>query len=80
MVQNLGVICRSVLHFKFCVPNEISCVDALKILGKAYGDAVLSKTQIYEWYKTFKEDREIIEDLDYSERILTSKTSQTSKK
>lgn len=32
------------------------------MLEKAYGYAVLSKIRAYEWYKMFKEGREINED------------------
>ncbi|KAG5328011.1 GVQW3 protein, partial [Acromyrmex charruanus] len=61
---------------KFCVANEISCVNALKMLQKAYGDSSLSKSQVYEWYKLFKEGREIVEDLPRSGRPLTSNTDK----
>ena len=29
---------------KFCVANEISCADLLKMLEKTYAESVLSKT------------------------------------
>ncbi|XP_018371295.1 PREDICTED: putative uncharacterized protein FLJ37770 [Trachymyrmex cornetzi] len=61
---------------KFCVANEISCADALKMLQKAYGDCSLSKSQVYEWYKFFKDGREIVEDLPRSGRPLTSNTDK----
>lgn len=48
---------------KFCVVNGISCAESLKMLEKAYGESSLSKTQAYEWYKTFKKGREVVEDL-----------------
>lgn len=38
----------------------------LKLLGKAYGGTkvvVLSKTKVYEWYKVFKDGREVIQDM-----------------
>lgn len=47
---------------KFCVRNEISAAETLKMLQKAFGEQALSKTRVYEWYKMFKEGREIIED------------------
>jgi len=59
---------------KFCVANEISCADALKMLQKAYGDSSLSKSQVYEWYKLFKDGREIVEDLPRAGCPLTSNT------
>ena len=51
---------------KFCVADRISCADSL--LEKAYDQSVLSKTRAYEWYKTSKEGREIVEDMPRSGR------------
>lgn len=65
---------------KFCVLNEISCADSLRMLEKAYGDSVLSKTQVYEWYKAFKDGREIVEDLPRSGRPSTSSTNDNVEK
>lgn len=59
---------------KFCVANGISCAESLKLLEKAYGKSALSKTRAYEWYKTFKEGREVVEDLSRSGRPSTSST------
>jgi len=39
---------------KFCVANGISCSDALKMLEKAYGDSVISRTRAFEWYRVYK--------------------------
>lgn len=61
---------------KFCVLNEISCAESLKMLQKAYGDSALSKTQAYEWYKAFKDGREIVEDMPRSGRPSTSSTEE----
>ncbi|XP_018311308.1 putative nuclease HARBI1 isoform X2 [Mycetomoellerius zeteki] len=61
---------------KFCFANEISCADALKMLQKAYGNSSLSKTQVYEWYKLFKDGREIVEDLPRSGRPSSSNTNE----
>jgi transposase len=47
---------------KFCVRNEISATETLKMLQKAFGEQALSKTRVYEWYKMFKEGRESVED------------------
>ncbi|XP_012231261.1 protein GVQW3-like [Linepithema humile] len=46
------------------------------MLEKAYSESVLSKTRAYEWYKTFKEGREVIEDLPRSGRPSTSSTDE----
>jgi len=48
---------------KFCVANEISCADALKMLQKAFCESALSKTRAYEWYKDLKSGRIVVEDL-----------------
>lgn len=42
------------------------------MLQKAYGESVLSKTQVYEWYKAFKDGRETVEDAPRSGRPSTS--------
>lgn len=65
---------------KFCVANGISCADSLKMLEKAYGESVLSKTRAYEWYKAFKEGREIVEDMPRSGRPSTSSTDENIEK
>lgn len=65
---------------KFCVANEISCAEALKMLQKAFGDCVMSKTQAYDWYKAFQSGRESVEDLPRSGRPSTSSTEQNVEK
>nr|APL98288.1 putative DD34D transposase [Bactrocera tryoni] len=65
---------------KFCISNQISCAESLRMLEKAYGDSVLSKTQAYEWYKAFKDGREIVEDMPRSGRPSTSSTDENIKK
>lgn len=57
---------------KFCVSNEISCAEALKMLKKTYGDTTMSKTQAYEWYKEFKAGRSVVDDLPRCGRPSTS--------
>lgn len=61
---------------KFCVSNEISCAESLKMLQKAFGESALSKTRAYEWYKEFKSGREVVEDLPRSGRPSTSNTDE----
>lgn len=65
---------------KFCVANGFSCANSLKMLEKAYGESVLSKTRIYEWYKAFKEGREIVEDNPRSGRPSTSSKDENIEK
>lgn len=42
---------------KFCVKNEISCAETLRMLTKAFGESCMSKTAAYMWYKRFKDGR-----------------------
>jgi len=65
---------------KFCVANEISCADALKMLKKAYGDSTMSKTRAYEWFSAFKEGREVLEDLPRFGRPSTFTTNDNIEK
>ena len=65
---------------KFCVSNEISCAESLRMLQKAYGESVLSKTQVYEWYKAFQDGRTTVEDMPRSGRPSTSTTDENIKK
>ncbi|XP_037931402.1 protein GVQW3-like [Teleopsis dalmanni] len=46
------------------------------MVQKAYGDSSMSRTQAYEWYKSFKEGREVIKDLPRSGRPSTSNTEE----
>ncbi|XP_044753368.1 protein GVQW3-like isoform X1 [Coccinella septempunctata] len=44
------------------------------MLKKAFVDNCMSKTQAYDWYKSFKDGREVVEDLPRSGRPSTSTT------
>lgn len=61
---------------KFCVLNEITCSDSLKMLQKAYGESALSKSRVYQWYKEFQEGRELVEDLPRSGRPSNSSNDE----
>jgi hypothetical protein len=59
---------------KFCIADRISCLESLKMLQEADGESTLSKTRAFEWYKAFKSDRDVMQDLLLSGRPLTSAT------
>lgn len=46
------------------------------MLQKAFGESTLSKTRVYEWYSSFKNGREVVEDLNRSGRPSTSSTEE----
>ena len=43
---------------KFCCKVDFSATQTVELIQKAYGDAVLSRTTIFEWHKWFREGRE----------------------
>lgn len=45
---------------KFCMQNEISAAETLRMLEKAFGDHVLSKTRVFDWYKMFKKAEKVL--------------------
>ncbi|UYV72157.1 hypothetical protein LAZ67_9001983 [Cordylochernes scorpioides] len=61
---------------KFCVKNEIKCVDAFRMLTVAYGEATLDRSNIYWWYKMFSEGRENVNDEERAGHPSTSTTDE----
>ena len=61
---------------KFCVKLGKSGPETVEMIRKAYGQDALSSSQIYKWYKDFKEGRESVEDEQRSGRPSTSRTHE----
>lgn len=61
---------------KFCVKNELSCAESLKMLHNAYGESCMSKGRAYEWYRRFKEGREDVNDDEHIGQPTTSVTEE----
>jgi len=62
------------INVKFCVKLGKSATEMYDLLKKVYGDKCLSCTQVFEWFKRFKEGREEIRDDQHPSRPSTSKT------
>ncbi|GFX84297.1 protein GVQW3 [Trichonephila clavipes] len=61
---------------KFCFRLGHNATETFAKLQQAYGDSVLSRAQIFRWFKAFSEGRESIEDEPRSRRPSVSKTAE----
>jgi len=59
---------------KFCCKVDFSATNTLELIKKAYGDAALSRTTIFDWHKRFREGRESVKDDERSGQPTTSRT------
>lgn len=57
---------------KFCLRNQFSAADSLKMVQKAFGDEAMSKKNVYKWYSDFQGGRERVEDEERPGRPSTS--------
>jgi len=61
------------VNVKLCVKLGISTTETYDLLRKVYGDEFLSHTQVFKWFKRFKEGREEIRDNQHPGHPSTSK-------
>jgi len=59
---------------KFSVKPGKSGSEMLQLLRTAYGDAVLSSSQVFRWHTAFKDGRESVEDEERAGHPSTSRT------
>ena len=50
------------VNVKFLAKLGKSATETYGLLKEVYGDDCLSRTQVFEWFKRFKEGREDVED------------------
>jgi len=62
---------------KVCVKLGETGIETFHKMKQAYGEHVLSRSQVFKWYKAFSEGREIIKDEPRSGRPSTSKTDNS---
>ncbi|KAJ8941799.1 hypothetical protein NQ318_015924 [Aromia moschata] len=68
------------VNLKFLVKLGKTFTEAYAMLKEVYGNEYLSRTQIFVWFKRFKEGRETTEDDPCSGRPSTSKTDENIEK
>ncbi|GFU25911.1 protein GVQW3 [Trichonephila clavipes] len=61
---------------KFCFRLGHNATETFTKLQQACGDSVLSRAQVFRWFKAFSEGRELIEDEPRSGRPAVSKTAE----
>ena len=73
-------LCRNYVECKFLVKLGKTATETHDLLRIVYADDSLSRTQVFEWFKKFKEGREVIEDNPRPGRQRTSKSDGNVKK
>ena len=76
----LSVNVEQHINVKFCVKLRKSSTETYDLLKKVYGDECPSHTQVFKWFKRFKERREEIGDDQRPSNPSTSKTDANNEK
>jgi len=59
---------------KFCVQLNKTATETLQMIQEAYGEDALSRTQVFQWHKNFREGRDDVHD---KQRVGPPSTSHT---
>ncbi|XP_054715265.1 protein GVQW3-like [Uloborus diversus] len=62
------------LNIKFCVKLKKTPTETLQIINEVYGEEALSRTQVFQWHKNFREGRDDVHDEQRAGRPSTSHT------
>ena len=68
------------INIKFCCKIGKTATETFQLLKKVYGDNCLCITQVFKWYKRFKEGRENVNDDKYSGRPIEVITEENIQK
>ena len=68
------------VNIKFLIKLGKSATETYSLLTEVYGDQCLSHTQVFEWFKKFKEGREYVGDDPKSGHPSTAKTQENVEK
>lgn len=68
------------VNIKFLTKLKKSATETYNLLTEIYGDQCLSRTQVFEWFKKFKEGREDVGDDPKSGRPSTARTRENVEK
>ena len=65
------------INLKFLIWLGKTSIETFKLLEEVYRDATMSRTQIFDWHKRFKEEREDVEDDPKSRRHKQAEQTKT---
>ncbi|GFS88083.1 protein GVQW3 [Trichonephila clavipes] len=72
----VSVIIEQRIVVKFHFKLEKNATETYNLLKEVYGSEFLSRAQVFEWFKRFKDGRQDVEDDSRPGRLSTSKTDE----
>ena len=67
-------IIKQRVNIKFCVKLKKTPAETLQMINEVYGEDALSRTQVLQWHKNFREGRDDVHDEQRAGRPSTSHT------
>jgi len=64
---------------KFCFKIRKAAMEMYQLLQQAYGEDAMGRTQVFDWFRLFKEDRTSVESDPCSGRPSTSRNEMIAK-
>jgi hypothetical protein len=58
----------------FCFAAGLSATETLLLVRKAFGNAVLNRSNVFSWYSRFRDGRELLEDDERDGRPQSTRT------